>query len=100
MNRKHLLWWIFDFLRREHPDVFTDMQERLVVDAGDNWVKGALAERLAAFAEASPSGYKFPAEFRQEGNLSAFKDLVVYDPDRSSKGGSARESKCSCQHNH
>lgn len=60
------------------------MQERLVGDAGDNWVKGALAERLDAFAEASPAGYKFLAEFHQEGNPPTFKDLVVYDPDRGS----------------
>jgi hypothetical protein len=82
MNKKHLLWWIFDFLQREHPNVLTDMQERLLGDAGDEWVKGALAERLAAFAEASPAGYKFLAEFRQGGNPSTFKDLVVYDADR------------------
>src|SRR5690242_6246396 len=82
MNKKHLLWWIFDFLQREHPDVWADMQERLVGDTGDAWVKNALAERITAFGEASPAGYKFLAEFRQEGSPSTFKDLVVYDPDR------------------
>ena len=82
MNKKHLLFWIFDFLQREHPNVLTDMQERLVGDAGDEWVQGALAERLAAFAEASPAGYKFLAEFREEGSPPTFKDLVVYDADR------------------
>lgn len=83
MNKKHLLWWMFDFLQREHPNVLSDMQERLVGDAGDEWVRSALAERLAAFAEASPAGYKFLAEFRQEGKPSSFKDLVVYDADRA-----------------
>jgi hypothetical protein len=84
MNKKHLLWWIFDFLQREHPNALTDMQERLVGDTGEKWVKGALAEGLTAFAEASPAGYKFLAEFRQGGNPSTFKDLVVYDAHRDS----------------
>ena len=61
MNKTHLLWWIFDFLRREHPDVLADMQDRLVGDAGDEWVKAAFAERLAAFGDVNPAGYKFLA---------------------------------------
>lgn len=83
MNKKHLLYWIFDFLQREHPNVWADMQERLVGDAGEEWVKGALAERLAAYSEASPAGYKFLAEFRQGDNPPTSKDLVVYDADRA-----------------
>jgi len=82
MNKTHLLWWIFDFLRREHPDVLADMQDRLVGDAGDEWVKAAFAERLAAFGDVSPAGYKFLAEYRNEGGPSTFKDLGVCDPDR------------------
>lgn len=42
MNKKHLLWWIFDFLRSEHPDVLLDMQTRLVGDLGEEWVKAGL----------------------------------------------------------
>jgi hypothetical protein len=84
MNKKHLLWWIFDFLRQEHPGVLRDMKERLVGEAGEEWVKAGLAERLAAFEEVSPAGYKFLAEYQQSGSPSTFKDLVVYDPSRSS----------------
>jgi hypothetical protein len=62
MNKKHLLWWVFDFLDREHPDVLLDMQNRMAGDAGDDWVKAALAERLSAFRDASPMGYKFLGE--------------------------------------
>jgi hypothetical protein len=81
MNKTHLLWWIFEFLRREHPAVLADMESRLVGDASDNWVKAALAERLAAFSDVSPAGYKFLAEYRNDDGPSTFKDLVVCDPD-------------------
>jgi hypothetical protein len=84
MNKKHLLWWVFDFLQREHPDVLSDMQERLVGDVGEEWVKNGLAERLSAFAEAGPAGYKFLAEFKKGEEPATFKDLVVYDADRGS----------------
>lgn len=79
MNKKHLLYWIFDFLQREHPAAWSDMQERLVGDVGEEWVRTALAERVVAFNEAAPAGYKFLAEFRDP---PTSKDLVVCDPNR------------------
>ncbi|MBR0954146.1 hypothetical protein [Bradyrhizobium canariense] len=82
MNKKHLLWWIFDFLQREHPAALQDMQARLAGDLGDDWVTAALAERLAAFEDARPAGYKFTAEYKGDGAPTKFKDLVIYDSDR------------------
>jgi hypothetical protein len=82
MTKKHLLWWILDFLSREHPDVLRDMQERMTGDAGEGWVKAALAERIAAYQEVSAAGYKFVGEFKREGQ-KLYRDIVVAHPDRN-----------------
>jgi hypothetical protein len=83
MTKKHLLWWILDFLNREHPAVLKDMQERLAGDAGEGWVRKAFADSLAAYQEVRAAGYKFLAEYRREGQPSEFHDLVVAHPDRN-----------------
>src|SRR5215472_8615372 len=44
--------------------------------------EGCLAERLSVFREEGPAGYKFLAEFAQDGKPSRFRDLVVAHPDR------------------
>jgi hypothetical protein len=82
MTKQHLLWWIFDFLAREHPNVLRDMQERMTGDAGDRWVQAAFAERLAAYQEVSAAGYKFLGEFRRNGQPSVHRDIVVAHSDR------------------
>ena len=82
MTKQHLLWWIFDFLTREHPDVLKDMQERIAGDAGERWVKAAFAERLAAYQEVGPAGYKFLGEFKRDGQPTVWRDVVVAHPDR------------------
>jgi hypothetical protein len=83
MTKQHLLYWIFDFLAREHPAVLRDMQERITGDAGDRWVKAGFAERLAAYQEVSAAGYKFLGEFRRDGQPSVWRDVVVAHPDRN-----------------
>jgi hypothetical protein len=83
MTKQHLLWWIFDFLTREHPEVLRDMQERITGDAGEPWVKAALAERLAEYQGVSAAGYKFLGEFPRAGHPSEWRDVIVAHPDRT-----------------
>jgi hypothetical protein len=35
MTKAHLLYWIFDFLEQQHPEVLKDMRERLAGDHGE-----------------------------------------------------------------
>ncbi len=87
MTKKHVLYWIFDFLEQEHPEVLSDMKERIAGDAGDQWVPRAFAERLAAYEDIKPAGYKFNGEY--EGGK--FHDYVEADPGRKSVETKARE---------
>jgi hypothetical protein len=66
MTKRHLLYWVFDFLEQEeHPDVLDHMKASIGGDAGDQWVPEALAERLAAYEDIRPAGYKFVGEFQE-----------------------------------
>jgi hypothetical protein len=91
MTKSHLLYWMFDYLTRKHPEVLKEMEEQIAGDVGDKWVKAALAERLAAYEEVRPAGYKFLGEFRREGQTSLFEDVVVADPDRNLAETQAKE---------
>jgi hypothetical protein len=82
MTKQHVLWWIFEFLTRKHPEVLREMQEQITGDAGEPWVNAALAERLAAYQEVSPAGYKFLGEVKREGLPAIWRDIVVANPDR------------------
>ena len=42
MTKRHLLYWVFDFLEREHPNVMNDMRERIAGDAGEQMGAGGL----------------------------------------------------------
>jgi hypothetical protein len=91
MTKNHILYWIFDFLAQEHPEALNDMKERITGDAGDQWVPQALAERLVAYEEIRPKGYKFLGEFPELGKPSSFKDYVEACSDRKSVEARARE---------
>jgi hypothetical protein len=82
MTKYHLLYWIFDFLEQQHPEVLKDMRERIAGDAGDEWVPEALAERLDAYQEIRPAGYKFLGEFPRAGQNPAYRDFVIAIPNR------------------
>jgi hypothetical protein len=71
------LYWIFDFLEQEHPEVLNDMRERLKGDEGDQWVPKALAERFDAYQEIRPAGYKFVGEFPRAEQPPEYRDIVI-----------------------
>lgn len=49
MSRFHLLWWVFTYLRREHPDALLKMESAMEGDEAHPWVRAALRERLEAW---------------------------------------------------
>jgi hypothetical protein len=91
MTKKHLLYWMFDFLEQEHPDVLNDMKERIAGEAEEEWVTRAFAERFGAYEEIRPAGYKFLDEFKEPGKSSSFRDYVEANRDRKSVEAKARE---------
>lgn len=52
MSENHLLYWIFTYLTRNHPDVIDQMRAELKGDKDHPWVARALEERLQAYKEA------------------------------------------------
>jgi hypothetical protein len=82
MTKAHLLYWIFDFLEQQHPEVLKDMRQRIAGDAGDQWVPAALAERFHAYEEVRPAGYKFLGEFLRAGEDPAYRDFIMAIPNR------------------
>jgi hypothetical protein len=91
MTKQHLLYWMFDFLEQEHPGALNDMKERIAGDAGDQWVPQAFAERLAAYEEIRPAGYKFLGEYKEMGKSPTFHDYVEASSNRKSVEARARE---------
>jgi hypothetical protein len=88
MTKQHLLYWVFDFLEREHPNALNDMKEQIAGDAQDQWVPQAFAERLAAYQDIRPAGYKFLGKF--PGNPPTYRDYVEACPDLKSVEAKAR----------
>jgi hypothetical protein len=91
MTKQHLLYWVFNFLEREHPNALNDMRERITGDAGDRWVPKQFAERFAAYEEIRPAGYKFTGEFKRPGQPSIFHDYFEACPDPKSVETRAKE---------
>jgi hypothetical protein len=91
MNKRHILYWMFNFLEREHPNVLSDMKERIAGDDGDQSVREALEEYLAAYGEVKPAGYKFHGEFRRVGQSTTHRDIVVAQADLKTAEAKASE---------
>lgn len=81
ITKKHVLYWVFDFLAREYPAVLKDLLKRTEGDKEEPWVNKSLAERYAAYKEVGPAGYKYLGEFVKDGQVT-YRDLVVAHPDK------------------
>ncbi len=53
MNKKHLLWWVFDWIDRCQPEgIDAEVMANIIVGDDDNaWVKEAMQEKLIAYKE-------------------------------------------------
>jgi hypothetical protein len=46
MTKRHILYWMFNFLGREHPDFLNDMKQRIAGDDEDQSVREAWRSTL------------------------------------------------------